>query len=102
MLTTEQKINEIYEYIEKKKRQEKINFIIKWFFRIVFFIYFLYAIFVLVPTYMEKYKTPISKFKNLLNKENLEKIEEKQKNILEKLKKFLKKQKQKNNSKNNF
>jgi hypothetical protein len=34
MPTQEEKINEIYEYIIKKKKQEKIGLIVKWFFRL--------------------------------------------------------------------
>gem|GEM_PF-5503345 len=36
MLNQEEKINEIYEYIQNKKKQEKRSLIFKWIFRILF------------------------------------------------------------------
>jgi hypothetical protein len=56
MLTQQEKINEIYEYITKKKAQEKRQFIIKWLFRIFFIFYLIYLYFSIIPNYMEKYK----------------------------------------------
>ncbi len=55
MLNQEEKINEIYEYIQNKKKQEKRSLIFKWIFRILFIWYILYSVFVLIPNYIEKH-----------------------------------------------
>lgn len=89
MLNLEQKINEIYDYVEKKKKQEKRDLIVKWIIRIIFILYIVYVILVMLPDYMEKYKKPIEQLKNILSEKNLDNIDTKQKNMSEKLKRFM-------------
>ncbi len=86
MLNLEQKINEIYDYVENKKKQEKRALIVRWIIRILFVLYIVYAVLVLYPSYMEKYKGPIEQFKKILNNENMD-IDKK--NLNEKLKRFM-------------
>ncbi len=113
ILTTEEKIDEIYDYIKKKQKQEKIKFIYRIILFLLFLWYVFYMYFILVPEYMDKYKVKNifekikTNFNNIkdLDKNNISKILEKKSiskedtnKLKEKLNNILKQKNKKDNS----
>jgi len=54
--TTEEKINYIYETLKKQESRYKRALILKWWFKILFILYFIYAYYFILPEYIEKFK----------------------------------------------
>ena len=59
-LTTEQKIDVIYDKMMAREKREKNSLFIKWGFRIFILLYIAYFFFFALPAMMENFKTSIT------------------------------------------
>jgi len=86
-ITREEKIDYIFDYIKRTERKDKINFYLKWIFRITMAAYTIYFIYFWLPKLMGSFKdiiTPKIWIDNsIIESENVQKLKDKLKNILE-------------------
>jgi len=75
-ISTEQKIDYIYDRLQKQEKAEKFKFISRWAFRIVVILYIVYLYKIALPGFIEEIKQSLTPSINIEKSETLEKIQQ--------------------------